>query len=111
MFCIALVEWLVVSSDAPTTILDVLLYNAFLPTRGHVAEVGVEQVVCAHHGKARIDDPTFAFVDAIDGSLHVVVDAAPGNAAQGGEGARMGIEQHFVPLARVGDQPECTTGA
>lgn len=41
----------------------------------------------------------------------LVVDTAAGNAAQCGEGTRVGIEQHLVALGRVGDHPECTTGA
>ena len=97
--------------DAATTVLHVLLDDAFLPARGDVAEVGIEQVVRAHHRKARIDDPALALLDLVDRRLHVVVDAAPGNAAQRREGARVGIEQHLVALARIGHQPERAAGA
>src|SRR3989338_867169 len=100
-----------IQPDAPTAILDVLLYHPLFPTGGYVAEVGVKQVVGAHHGKTRIDDSTLALVDPVDGCLHVVVNAAPGNAAQCGKGARVGVEQHFVAVARVGYQPERTAGA
>ena len=40
-----------------------------------------------------------------------VVDAAPRNTTQCGEGLGVGVEQHFVPLTGVGHQPECPTGA
>ena len=73
--------------------------------------VGVEQVVRTHHGEARVDDATLALLDLVHGGLHVVVDATPGDTAQGCKGARVGVEQHFVALAGVGHDPERTTGA
>ena len=51
------------------------------------------------------------FKTQVDGGLHVVVDAAPGDATHGRERTGVRVEQHFVPLARVGHQPERTTGA
>ena len=66
--------------------------DTFLPATGDVAEVGIKQIEGTHHGKARIDDAPLAFVDFVDRGLHVVVDAAPGNAAQRCKGARVGIE-------------------
>ena len=83
------------------TVLHVLLDHAFLPTAGDVAKVSVKQVVRAHHGKAGVDDAALALLDLVDGGLHVVVDAAPGNPAQGGKRARVRIEQHFVALRRI----------
>ena len=73
--------------DPSPAILDVLLDDAFLPAAGDVAEVRIEQVVRGHRGKARIDDPGLALLDLVHRRLHVVVDAAPGNAAQGGKGS------------------------
>ena len=85
------------------TILYVLLYNAFLPTRGDIAEIRVKQVMCRHGIKARIDNTPFATQDFIHGSLHVVVDATAGNATHGCERACMCIKQHFMTLSGVGD--------
>ena len=68
--------------------------------------VGVVQVVRAHHREARVDDAALALQDLVDGRAHVVVDAASGHAAKGGEAARVCIEQHLVALARVRHQPE-----
>ena len=51
------------------------------------------------------------FKTQVDGRFHVVINAAPGNAAQRREGARVGIEQHFMALAGVGHQPESAAGA
>ena len=56
-------------------------------------------------------DPALALLDLVHRSLHVVVDAASGHAAQGGEAAGVGIEQHLVALARVGHKPERPAGA
>ena len=78
--------------NAPPAVLDIFLDDTFLPAGRHIAEVGIKQIVGAHHGKARIDDASLALVDFVDRGLHVVVNAAPGNAAQGCEGARVGIE-------------------
>ena len=71
--------------DLPAPVLDVLLDNAFLPAGGPVAELGVEQVVAAHGVEAGVDGALFAMPDLVDGGLHVVVDAAPGNPAEGGK--------------------------
>ena len=65
----------------------------------------------AHHGEAGVDDPPLALADLVHRSLHVVVDAAPGNPAQSDERAGVGIEQHFVTLAGIGNQPEGPAGA
>ena len=72
------------------------------PAGGYVAEVGVEQVVGSHSGEPGIHDPALANADLVDGSLHIVVDAAPGNAAEGPEGTSVGVEEHFMALCRVG---------
>jgi hypothetical protein len=100
-----------IEPDAPAAVLYVLFHHAFFPARGHVAEIGIEQVVRAHHGKARIDHAALAFLDLVHRRFHVVIDAAPGNAAERREGARVGIEQHFMALAGVGHQPESAARA
>lgn len=41
----------------------------------------------------------FAVLDLVHGCVHVVIDAARCNPAQGSEGAGMGVEQHFVAPA------------
>ena len=87
--------------EAAPTVLNVLLDDAFLPAGGDVAEVRIEQVVRGHRRKALIDDPRLALLDLVHRGLHVVVDATTRNAAQGGEGSRVGVEQHFVALHRV----------
>jgi hypothetical protein len=74
-----------IKPDSSASVLHVLLDDAFLPTRGDVAEVRIKQVVRAHDSKTRIDDTAFAFVHLIDSSLHVVVDATAGNAAKRGK--------------------------
>ncbi len=61
--------------DAPPAVLHVLLDDPLLPAAGDVAEVGLEQVVRAHDGEARIDDAALALEDLVHGGLHVVVDA------------------------------------
>ena len=97
--------------DLPTAIQHVLLDDAFLPASGTVAEFRVEQVMSAHGVKSGIDGAFLAAPDFVDGGLHVVVDAAPGDATESGKGAGMRIKEHFVALCRIGDQPEGTTGA
>jgi hypothetical protein len=47
-----------------------------------------------------------ALLDLVHGRLHVVVDAAPGDAAHRCERAGVGVEQHLVALAGVGHKPE-----
>ena len=97
--------------DLPASVLDVLFNNAFLPASGPVAELGIEQVVAAHGVEAGVDGALLAMADLVDGGLHVVVDAAPGDAAKGGKGPAMGVEEHFMALAGIGDHPEGATGA
>jgi hypothetical protein len=100
-----------IEPDSPPAVLHALFDDAFLPARGHVAEVRIEQIVRAHHGKPGVDRAAFAFVDLVDSRFHVVVDAATRHSAKRSKRARMGVEQHFVPLAGIGNQPECATGA
>ena len=95
----------------PPAVLHVLLDDTLLPAAGDVAEVGVEQVVRGQRGKAGVHRPRFALVDLVHRGLHVVVDAAAGDAAQRGERPRVGVEQHLVALRRVGLHHECPARA
>ena len=91
-----------------TGVLDVLLDLPLLPAGGRVAELGVEQIVARHGGKACIDLPRLAGADTVHSGLHVVVDAALRHAAQHPKRVLMGIEQHFVGLQRIGAQDKGT---
>lgn len=44
--------------------------------------------------------------DLVDRGLHVVVDAAAGNAAEDTEGMIVGVEQHLVGLQQIGPDNE-----
>ena len=54
-----------------------------------------------HGGEAGIDDAGLAFLDLVDRSLHVVVDATARHTAQSGKRARVRIEKHFVALCWI----------
>ena len=87
-------------------VLDVLLDLPLLPAGRRIAELGLEQEVADHGREARVDLPLLAAPDPVDGGSHVVVDAAPRNAAQHAEGVIMGVEQHLVGLLRIGAEKE-----
>jgi hypothetical protein len=86
----------------PPGVLHVLLDLAFLPSRGRGAERRLEQVVTGQGRKARVDLPRLARPDAVDGSPHVVENAAARNPAQHAERLGQGVEQHLVGLQLVG---------
>lgn len=71
-----------IDPDAPPAVSHVLLDEALLPATRHVAEVGIEQVVRAHHRKACVDHAALALLDLVHGRLHVVVNAPTGHPAQ-----------------------------
>ena len=96
--------------DLAAPVLHVLLHHPLLPTRGRVAELGIEQVVRAHGGKAHVHAAGLARAHLVHSGLHVVVDAAPRHPAEGGKRPGVGIEQHLVALRRVGREPERTRG-
>ena len=63
------------------------------------------------HGiEAGIDRTALTLFDLVNGRFHIVVNPPPGDTAQSGERSGVGIKEHFVPLARVGHQPERTAG-
>jgi hypothetical protein len=61
--------------------------------------------------EAGIDLPLLVAPDTVDRRAHVVVDSAPGNAAQNPEGVVVGVEQHLVRLQRIGSHDEGTAVA
>ena len=89
-----------------TGIAYVLLHLALLPAGGGVAEVGLEQKVAGHGAETRIDLALLAPADLIHRGLHVVVNPAPGHAAQRRQAVVVGIEQHLVGLQRIAAQHE-----
>jgi hypothetical protein len=87
-------------------ITHVLLHLPLLPTRGRVAELGLEQLVAGHGSEALVDVARLARAHAVDGRAHVVVDAPAWQAAQNSQGMVVGVEEHLVGLQRVGTQVE-----
>src|SRR5450432_556965 len=63
-------------------ILDVLLDLPLLPSGGRIAELRLEQEMADHGSEPCVDLAVLAAADLVDGSAHIVVDAASGNAAQ-----------------------------
>ena len=85
---------------------DLVLDLALLPARSGRAGRGLDQVVIAHRQEAAVVAPLPAGEDRIDGGLEVVVDPAPGHAAQERERPGVRVEHHLLALARIGDQEE-----
>ena len=83
-------------------ILDVLLDLAFLPACRWIAELWFKNIVTGHRFKTRVDVTLFATANAINWGLHVVIDTAPGHAAEHAERMPMGIEQHLMGLQWIG---------
>src|SRR5690606_8359605 len=94
--------------DLSPSVLHILLDDSLLPTGSPVAEIRLEQVMAAHGLETGIDRALLALVNLVHGGLHIVVDATPGYAAEGGKGTGVGIEQHFMALREVRYQPEGT---
>ena len=67
--------------DTMPGILDILLDLALLPAGGRVTELCLKDVVADHGGEACVDVACFTDANLVDGSLHVVLDAAAGHAA------------------------------
>ncbi|KWT72158.1 hypothetical protein APV28_1636 [Comamonas testosteroni] len=94
-----------------TRITHVLLHLPFLPARGRIAELGLEQVVADHGAETGVDVALLAPAHLVHGGAHVVVDTAPGNATQHREGMVVRIEQHLVGLQRISPHGEGATVA
>ena len=86
---------------AVASILYTLLDLAFLPTGRRVAKLRLKHVVAGHRLEACIDVALLAFADAVYRRLHVIVNPATGDAAEGPEAMPMSIEQHLMGLQRV----------
>ena len=80
---------------------NVLLNLSLLPTRGGITELSIEEVMADHGTKFGIDLTHFTGLDPINGGLHVVVDASPGDSAPSHKGMVVGIEQHLVRLKEI----------
>ncbi len=65
-----------------------------------------------HRPRCRAHAYQFGATPATDDEafLHIVVDAAPGHAAERGECTGMRIEQHLVTLRGIGNEPERAAG-
>ena len=81
---------------------DLVLDLALLPARRRRAGSWLHQMVAAHPQEAAIVGALLAHEDAVDGRLHVVVDADLGRALEEGERPVMGVEHHLLGLARIG---------
>nr|WP_043634840.1 hypothetical protein [Desulfovibrio sp. TomC] len=82
---------------------DLPFHLAFLPAGGWRAGHRLEQVVGTELFKALVEVPILADEDLLHGSLHVVVDAAPRDAAEELESPHVGVENHLLGFSRVGD--------
>jgi hypothetical protein len=63
-------------------------------------------VVRAQLQEAAVEGALPAHEDRGHGRAHVVVDATPAGAAEEAEGVLVGVEDHFLGLARVGADQE-----
>ena len=81
---------------------DLVLDLAFLPSRRRRAGDRLDEVMRAHLEKAAIVLAVLADEDRLHRRLHVVVEAAPTGASKEREGALVGVEHHFLRLARIG---------
>ena len=75
----------------------ILLNLTFLPARGRIAKLRLEDVVAGHRQEARVHIALFAPTNTVNSRLHIVIDAPAWNAAKDTEGMPMGIEQHPLP--------------
>ena len=64
--------------------------------------LGPKQVVARHRFEAAVDFALFARQHFVHRRPHVVIDAPLRHAAKGSKRTRVGVKQHFVPLAGVG---------
>jgi hypothetical protein len=84
--------------------LHLVLDLTLLPASRRRAGGRLHEVMRAHALEAAIEAPVLAHQDRIHRRRHVVVDAARAGAAKEGEGAIVGVEDHLLGLAWVGDQ-------
>src|SRR5580658_8813068 len=82
-------------------IADLVLDLALLPSRGRCAGHRLDEMMRAHLQEAAIVPPALADKDRLDRRLHVVVDAAPANAAIEPERLVVSVEHQLLGLAEV----------
>lgn len=70
-----------IDPDAQATVLHDLLDRVLLPAADNVSDVGVDQVVRAHHVEALVDHAALDLPDLVHGRFHAVVDSVPGKTA------------------------------
>ena len=80
---------------------DLVLDLSLLPSRGRRAGDWLDQMVRAHLQEAAIILARLANEDRLDRRLHVVVDAAPADAAIEQERLVVAVEHQFLSLAEV----------
>lgn len=83
--------------------LHLVLDLTLLPARRRRAGGRLDEVMRAHALEAAVEAPVPARRDRVHRRRHVVVDPARAGAAEEGEGAVMGVEDHLLGLAGVGD--------
>ena len=83
---------------------NILLDLAFLPACSRIAKFWLKDVMVGHSLEPRVDVSLFATPDAIDRSLHIVIDAAPWDDAEHTECMPMRIKN-----ARQCDSLVCAT--
>ena len=81
-----------------TGVLHVLLDLPLLPTGGWIAELSLEKIMADHGRETDVDLSLLAAADLVDGSLHVILDAALRHSTQDAERVDMSVEQHLVGL-------------
>ena len=75
--------------------------NGSIPPCRRIAEIGLIDVVVRHGEKAHVDLPFLAPPDAVHRCAHVIVNSAPGHAAEDPEPVPVRIEQHLVGLQEI----------
>ncbi len=88
--------------EAVAGIQNRLLDLPFLPAGSGVAELGLVQIVTHHGVEPPVNLSLLATAHLVDSGLHIVVDTALRDTAEGDKGVVVGVEQHLVGLGQVG---------
>lgn len=87
--------------------LDLVLDLPFLPSRRRRAGGRLHHIMIGHNQEPAVEHALLASEHGGDRGLHVIVDAAQGNAAKERKPASMGIKHHLLRLARIGPDVDC----